>query len=128
MTDKDIKNRIRDIETQKIHRCAEYLKSLGYFKSEVFTQALREYGVARGYFEQLYHLDWKYVWERECSMTFEEFLEDVVSRAKCDYHFQHETLNTTYYQNEYRLNGNMIDKYQQEYRWCVAFKKKDRLN
>ena len=58
MTDKEIKQRLREIETRKVHQCAMVLRAKGVFTREELTQALRECGVARTYFEQLYHLEW----------------------------------------------------------------------
>ena len=129
MTDKDIKNRIRDIETRKVHQCAEYLKGKGYFTGEELNQVLREYGVAYGYFTQLYHLDWKYVWIKKCEMSFEDFLRDIIFTAGCDATFRRtEKLKLEYYQNQYRLNDGKVEKYHQEYMYCVAFRKKDKLS
>lgn len=125
MTDKEIIKRMREIESRKAHQCAEYLKSKRYFTSIELSNALREYGVARSYFEQLYHLEWKYEWIKKCTMPFERFLEDIVSQASMDIVFDRERIS---YEKEYRINGNCIDKYEQEYVYCIAFRKKDMIS
>ena len=80
MTDKEIKQRLREIETRKAHQCAMALKAKVLFTGEELAQTLREYGVAFAYFEQLYHLEWCYEWVKEGEMTFEEFIKDFILR------------------------------------------------
>lgn len=87
MTDKEIKQRLREIETRKVHQCAMALKAKGLFTREELRQTLREYGVARAYFEQLYHLDWCYEWIKEDEMTFEEFIESLSLNLKASSFF-----------------------------------------
>lgn len=127
MTDKEIKQRLREIETRKVHQCAMALKAKGLFTREELNQTLREYGVAYTYFEQLYHLEWCYEWVKESEMTFEEFIKNFISKAKMD-NFLDIELNTENYINRYRLNGNKVEKYEQQYRYRVAFQKKEFLN
>ena len=127
MTDKEIKQRLREIETRKVHQCAMALKAKGLFTREELNQTLREYGVAYTYFEQLYHLEWCYEWVKESEMTFEEFIKNFINKAKMD-NFLDIELNTENYINRYRLNGNKVEKYEQQYRYRVAFQKKEFLN
>lgn len=127
MTDKEIKQRLREIETRKVHQCAAALKAKGLFTSEEFAQTLREYGVARAYFEQLYHLDYCYKWVKEDEMTFEEFIRDFVFKANGDELF-HDNIDADKYVNRYRLNGNKVEHYEQQYKYRIAFQKKEFLN
>ena len=127
MTDKEIKQRLREIETRKVHQCAMALKAKGLFTREELNQTLREYCVAYTYFEQLYHLEWCYEWVKESEMTFEEFIKNFINKAKMD-NFLDIELNTENYINRYRLNGNKVEKYEQQYRYRVAFQKKEFLN
>ena len=127
MTDKEIKQRLREIETRKVHQCAMALKAKGLFTREELNQTLREYGVAYTYFEQLYHLEWCYEWVKESEMTFEEFIKNFINKAKMD-NFLDIELNTENYINRYRLNGNKVEKYEQQYRYRVVFQKKEFLN
>lgn len=126
MTDKEIKQRLVDMETAKIHRCAERLMAKGLFTSEELSQTLKEYGVARAYFEQLYHIDWCYEWIKESEMTFEEFIRDFIFKTNGDIIFR-DSIDSDEYVNRYRLNGNKVEHYEQQYRYRIAFKKKDRL-
>ena len=126
MTDKEIRPRLVDMETAKIHRCAERLMTKGLFTSEELSQTLKEYGVARAYFEQLYHIDWCYEWIKEGEMTFEEFIRDFIFKANGDIIFR-DSIDSDEYVNRYRLNGNKVEHYEQQYRYRIAFKKKDRL-
>ena len=127
MTDKEIKQRLREIETRKVHQCAMALKAKGLFTREELNQTLREYGVAYTYFEQLYHLEWCYEWVKESEMTFEEFIKNFINKVKMD-NFLNIELNAENYINRYRLNGNKVEKYEQQYRYRVAFQKKEFLN
>lgn len=127
MTDKEIKQRLREIETRKVHQCAAALKAKGLFTREELAQALREYGVARAYFEQLYHLEWCYEWVKENEMTFEEFMKNFIFKMKVDGRYS-DNIDVNKYINRYRLNGNKIEHYEQQYRFRVAFQKKEFLN
>lgn len=127
MTDKEIKQRLREIETRKAHQCAMALKAKGLFTGEELAQILREYGVAFAYFEQLYHLEWCYEWVKEEEMTFEEFIKDFIRKINRDKLF-HDSINPDKYMNKYRLNGNKVERYEQQYRYRVAFQKKEFLN
>lgn len=127
MSDKEIKQRLREIETRKVHQCAMALKAKGLFTSEEFAQTLREYGVARAYFEQLYHLEWCYEWVKENEMTFEEFMKNFVFKIEGDIRY-HNSIDLNRYINRYRLNGNKIEHYEQQYRYRIAFQKKEFLN
>ena len=127
MTDKEIKQRLREIETRKVHQCAMALKAKGLFTGEELAQTLREYGVAFAYFEQLYHLEWCYEWVKEGEMTFEKFIKDFIFKIKRDKRF-HDSVNPDKYVNKYRLNGNKVERYEQQYRYRVAFQKKEFLN
>lgn len=127
MTDKDIKQRLREIETRKVHQCATALKAKGLFSGEELAQILREYGVAFAYFEQLYHLEWCYEWVKEGEMTFEEFIKDFIFKINRDKLF-HDNINPDKYVNKYRLNGNKVERYEQQYRYRVAFQKKEFIN
>ncbi len=127
MTDKEIKQRLREIETRKVHQCAMALKAKGLFTGEELNQTLREYGVAYAYFEQLYHLEWCYEWVKESEVTFEQFIKNFINKVKMD-NFLDIELNTENYINRYRLNGNKVEKYEQQYRYRVAFQKKEFLN
>ena len=127
MTDKEIKQRLREIETRKAHQCAMALKAKGLFTGEELAQTLREYGVAFTYFEQLYHLDWCYEWVKEGEMTFEEFIKDFIRKINRDKLFRN-SVNSDKYVNKYRLNGNKVEHYEQQYRYRVAFQKKEFLN
>ena len=127
MTDKEIKQRLREIETRKVHQCAAALKAKGLFTREELNQTLREYGVAYAYFEQLYHLEWCYEWVKESEVTFEQFIKNFINKVKMD-NFLDIELNTENYINKYRLNGNKVEKYEQWYRYRVAFQKKEFLN
>ena len=127
MTDKEIKQRLREIETRKVHQCATALKAKGLFTREELNQTLREYGVAYAYFEQLYHLEWCYEWVKESEVTFEQFIKNFINKMRMDKFLDIE-LNTENYINRYRLNGNKVEKYEQQYRYRVAFQKKEFLN
>jgi hypothetical protein len=127
MTDKEIKQRLREIETRKVHQCAAVLKAKGLFTVEELKQTLKEYGVARTYFEQLYHLEWCYEWVKEGEMTFEEFIRDFIFSINGDILF-HDNIDSDKYVNKYRLNGNKVEHYEQQYRYYVAFQKKEFLN
>lgn len=127
MTDKEIKQRLREIETRKVHQCAMALKAKGLFTSEELRQTLREYGVAYAYFEQLYHLDWRYEWIKEDEMTFEEFIREFIFKLDGDIMFRN-NIDSDKYINKYRLNGNKVEHYEQQYRYRVAFQKKEFLN
>lgn len=127
MTDKEIKQRLREIETRKVHQCAAALKAKGLFTNEELVQTLREYGVARAYFEQLYHIDWCYEWVKEDEMTFEEFIRDFIFKTNGDRIFR-DSIDADKYINKYRLNGNKVEHYEQRYRYRVAFQKKEFLN
>ena len=127
MTDKEIKQRLREVETRKIHQCATVLKAKGLFTNEEFTQTLREYGVARAYFEQLYHIEWCYDWIKEGEMTFEEFIKDFIFSINGDIMFRN-NVDSDKYVNKYRLNGNKVEHYEQHYRHRIAFQKKEFLN
>ena len=127
MTDKEIKQRLREIETRKVHQCAMALKEKGLFTGEELRQTLKEYGVARAYFEQLYHLDYCYEWVREGEMTFEEFIKDFILSINGDIIFRN-NIDSDEYINKYRLNGNKVEHYAQHYRYRVAFQKKEFLN
>ena len=128
MTDKEVKQRLREIETRKVHQCAMALKAKGLFTSEELRQTLREYGVARAYFEQLYHLDWRYEWIKEDEMTFEEFIREFIFKLDGDIIFRNGRINADEYENRYRLNGNKVEHYEQQHRYRVAFQKKEFLN
>lgn len=128
MTDKEIKQRLREIETRKVHQCAMALKAKGLFTSEELRQTLREYGVAYAYFEQLYHLDWRYEWIKEDEMTFEEFIREFIFKLDGDIIFRNDRIDVDEYENRYRLNGNKVEHYEQQYRYRVAFQKKEFLN
>lgn len=130
MTDKEIRNRLIDMETAKIHRCAERLMAKGLFTDTEFKQTLKEYGVAASYFYQLYQVDWCYEWVKKYSMSFDEFLKDIISEAQRDRMWRDlhgDKLTIENYLNKYKLNGNNVDKYHQQYVYRIAFKKKDRL-
>jgi hypothetical protein len=127
MTDKKIKQRLREIETRKVHQCAMALKAKGLFTGEELRQTLKEYGVAYAYFEQLYHLDWRYEWIKEDEMTFEEFIRDFIFKTNGDRIFRG-NIDADKYVNRYRLNGNKVEHYEQQYRYRVAFQKKEFLN
>jgi hypothetical protein len=127
MTDKEIKQRLREIETRKVHQCAMALKAKGLFTGEELRQTLKEYGVAYAYFEQLYHLDWRYEWIKEDEMTFEEFIRDFIFKTNGDRIFR-DSIDADEYVNRYRLNGNKVEHYEQQYRYRVAFQKKEFLN
>ena len=127
MTDKEIKQRLREIETRKVHQCAAALKAKGLFTREELNQTLREYGVAYAYFEQLYHLEWCYEWVKEGEMTFEEFIRNFIFRLNGEKLF-HDSIDADKFVNRYRLNGNKVEKYEQQYRYRVAFQKKEFLN
>lgn len=127
MTDKEIKQRLRENETRKIHQCAARLKSKGLFTREELSQMLREYGVARAYFEQLYHLEWCYEWVKKDEVDFEGFIRNLIFRVNFDKHYN-DTLDANKFVNRYRLNGNKIEHYEQEYRYRIAFQKKGFLN
>lgn len=126
MTDKEIKQ-LREIETRKVHQCAMALKAKGLFTREELAQTLREYGVARAYFEQLYHLEWCYEWVKEGEMTFEEFIRNFIFKIDSEKLF-HDSIDADKFVNRYRLNGNKVEKYEQQYRYRVAFQKKEFLN
>lgn len=127
MTDKEIRQRAREVETRKIHQCAAVLKAKGLFTSEELAQTLREYGVARAYFEQLYHIEWCYEWEKEGEMTFKEFIKNFIFSINSDILFR-DSVDSEKYVNKYRLNGNKVEHYEQEYRFRIAFQKKEFLN
>ena len=127
MTDKEIKQRLREIETRKVHQCAMALKEKGLFTGEELRQTLKEYGVARAYFEQLYHLDYCYEGVREEEMTFKEFIKDFIFSINGDIIFRN-NIDSDEYINKYRLNGNKVEHYEQHYRYRVAFQKKEFLN
>lgn len=127
MTDKEIKQRLREIETRKIHQCAMALKAKGLFTIEEFNQTLQEYGVAHAYFEQLYHLDWRYEWVKENEMTFEEFIRNFIFVINTE-KILRGTVDADKFINKYRLNGNKVEKYKQQYRYRIAFQKKEFLN
>ena len=127
MTDKEIKQRLREIETRKVHQCAMALKAKGLFTGEELRQTLKEYGVAYAYFEQLYHLDWRYEWIKEDEMTFEEFIREFIFKTNGDGIFR-DSIDADKYVNRYRLNGNKVEHYEQQYRYRVAFQKKEFLN
>lgn len=127
MTDKEIKQRLREIETRKVHQCAMALKAKGLFTREELHQTLREYGVAYAYFGQLYHLEWCYEWVKESEVTFEQFIKNFINKVKMD-NFLDIELNAENYINRYRLNGNKVEKYEQQYRYRIAFQKKEFLN
>lgn len=126
MTDKEIKQ-LREIETRKVHQCAMVLKAKGLFAREELAQTLREYGVARAYFEQLYHLEWCYEWVKEGEMTFEEFIRNFIFKIDSE-KLYHDSIDADKFVNRYRLNGNKVEKYEQQYRYRVAFQKKEFLN
>lgn len=128
MIDKEIKQRLREIETRKVHQCAAALKAKGLFTNEELKQTLREYGVARAYFEQLYHIDYCYEWVKEDEMTFEEFIRKFIFKLDCDITFHHGGIDADKYVNKYRLNGNKVEHYEQQYRYRIAFQKKEFLN
>ena len=127
MTDKEIKQRLREIETRKVHQCAMVLKAKGLFTREELAQTLKEYGVARAYFEQLYHLEWCYEWVRKQEMTFEEFIADFIRNIDFRSLVQ-SCIDANEFVNMYRLNGNKVEGYEQEYRYRIAFQKKEFLN
>lgn len=127
MTDKEIKQRLREIETRKVHQCAAVLKAKGLFTREELNQALKEYGVARAYFEQLYHLEWCYEWVKENEMTFEEFMRNFIFKMRVDKYYS-DNIDVNKFTNRYRLNGNKVEHYEQQYRYRVAFQKKEFLN
>lgn len=127
MTDKEIKQRLREIETRKVHQCAMVLKAKGLFTREELAQTLKEYGVARAYFEQLYHLEWCYEWVRKQEMTFEEFIIDFIRNIDFRSLVQ-SRIDANEFVNMYRLNGNKVEGYEQEYRYRIAFQKKEFLN
>lgn len=127
MTDKEIKQRLRQIETRKVHQCAAALKAKGLFTSEEFAQTLREYGVARSYFDQLYHMDYCYVWVKENEMTFEEFMKNFILKIRIDKYYS-DNIDVNKFINRYRLNGNKVEHYEQQYRFRIAFQKKEFLN
>lgn len=127
MIDKEIKQRLREIETRKVHQCAAALKAKGLFTSEELKQTLREYGVARAYFEQLYHLDYCYEWVKEDEMTFEEFIRSFIFRINGEKLFR-DNIDADKFVNKYRLNGNKVEHYEQQYRYRIAFQKKEFLN
>jgi hypothetical protein len=123
MTDKEIRKKMLEIQTRRIHRCAEYLQEKVYFTKEEYDNTLREFGIARGYFERLYQLDWKYVWIKKCTFTFEEFLRDFCLTSA----FRRDTFSVDMYKKQYRLNGDKVEKYVQDWRWRIAFMKKTEL-
>lgn len=127
MTDKEIKQRLREIETRKVHQCAIALKAKGLFSGEELAQTLKEYGVAFAYFEQLYHLDFCYEWVKESEMTFEEFIRNFIFKINGEKLFRG-SIDADKFVNNYRLNGNKVEKYEQEYRYRIAFQKKEFLN
>ena len=127
MTDKEIKQRLRESETRKVHQCAMALKTKGLFTREELNQALREYGVARSYFDQLYHLDYCYEWVKENEMSFDEFIKDFIFKLDGNLVFG-DDIDSDEYINRYRLNGNKVEHYEQQYRYRVAFQKKEFLN
>ena len=125
MTDKEVIKCLKAHETKKVHKCADFLRAKGYFTTNELENALREYGVARSYFDQLYHIAWKYEWVKKYTMTFEQFLDDITLQVSGDIMFDRNRLS---YKKQYRINGNCIDKYEQEYVWYVAFMKKYSLS
>ena len=127
MTDKEIKQRLREIETRKVHQCAMALKAKGLFTGEELAQTLKEYGVVFAYFEQLYHLEWCYEWVKESEMTFEKFIRNFILKINGEKLFRG-SIDADKFVNKYRLNGNKVEKYEQEYRYRVAFQKKEFLN
>jgi hypothetical protein len=128
MTDHEIKKRLIEIETKKIHKCAQYLMAKDCFSPTEYGNALREFGVTRNYFEQLYHISWQYRWVREGILTFDEFLRDIVFKAQSDKIFESTNLDVLSYKQRYKLENDQIIHYEQHYVYCIDFKKKDTLN
>ena len=131
------KEMLRQHQVDKVNACARKLIELGYFSSEQLANTLREFGVARGYFEQMYHLEWCYVWEKCTSYTWRAFLFRFIGTVEFDSVFDDnvpgkldDIQKTDYYCEQFRYNKetDMVDEYNQEYRWRVAFKKKSSLN
>lgn len=60
-------------------------------------------------------------------MTFEEFIKDFIRKINQDKLFRN-SVNSDKYVNKYRLNGNKVEHYEQQYRYRVAFQKKEFLN
>ena len=127
MTDKEVRRKMLELQTEKAQRCAEYLKVKGVFRASELENALREFGVGRAYFERMYQLDWQYIWVKKYTMTFQQFLEHIVHKASFDHMFETEMLDSLIYKKRYRLNGENIDYYEQEYVWNIAFMKKSTL-
>ena len=131
------KEMLRQRETDKVNACARKLMDMGYFTSEQLGITMREYGVARGYLEQMYHLEWCYVWEKDESYTWRQFIFRFIGNVDFDSVFQDDIpgklddiQKADYYCEEYRYNEDthMVDHYHQQYRWRIAFKKKSSLN
>jgi hypothetical protein len=131
------KEMLKQHEVDKINACARKLIKLGYFTSEQLGNTLREYGVARGYFEQMYHLEWGYVWEKKASLTWREFLFQFICGVDHANIFNNDIPGrlddihkVDYFCEEFKYNEqtHTVDHYHQQYRWKVAFKKKDTIN
>ena len=99
------KEMLRQRETDKVNACARKLMDMGCFTSEQLGITLREYGVARGYFEQMYHLEWCYVWEKDESYTWRQFIFRFIGEVDFDSVFQRKVVDTkknTYLCTPYR--------------------------
>ena len=129
--DEEQKEIFRQHQIDKINACARKLIELEYFTGEQLSNILREYGVGRGYLERMYQLEWCYVWEKDASYTWRQFLWKVISDVNFDSAFDDvEKLNdyqkVDKYCEKFRYNEttHTVDHYSQQYRWKIACKKR----
>lgn len=121
---------LRQHEIAKVNRAAERIMDLGYVSTQQLQAIFREFGVASCYFNQMYELEWCYVWEKEKSLEWEVFIREFIWRIHYEERIGDDVLAYEKLALRYRLNEKtgMVDEYHQQYRYKVAFKKRNTLN
>ena len=124
------RERLRQREIEKVNRAAERIMELGFVSSEQLQVIFKEFGVAGCYFNQMYQLEWCYVWEKEKSLEWKVFIREFIWRIHCEERIGDDVLAFEKLALRFRLNEKtgMVDEYNQQYRYRVAFKKRNTLN
>lgn len=119
--------RFRQLQTDKVNAAARKIIEKEYVSTDELYAILREFGVGMRYMDQMYQLDQCYVWIKEKTLEWNDFIRHLaydVDFSKSGY------MDYEKWSLKYRLNKEtgMVDEYHQEYRYRIAYKKRSSIN
>lgn len=124
------RERLRQHEIEKVNRAAKEIMRREYVSSTELEAIFKESGVARTYFDQMYELEFVFIWEKEGTLEWKAFLKKMMIAIKMHDRLYDDVLAYDKLSMMYRLNERtgMVDVYNQEWRYKIAFKKRNTLN